>query len=68
MKRLTTSLLAASVAVAVLAHPAIDWTDGDVRKFDPDLGKVTLEHGGMKSRDMAAMALIVMPITQQSGL
>lgn len=58
MKRLTIALLAASVAVAVLAQPAVDWTDGEVRKIDPDLGKITLKHGEIKSLDMPPMTMV----------
>ena len=40
------------------AAPAIDTTDGEVRKIDLDAGKVTLKHADIKNLDMPAMTMV----------
>ena len=37
---------------------AADLTDGEVRKIDPEGGKVTLKHGAIKNLDMSAMTMV----------
>ena len=42
-----------------VAAPASDsMTDGEVKKIDPDNGKVTLKHGDIKSLDMPGMTMV----------
>ena len=44
-----------------VAAPASDsMTDGEVKKIDPDNGKVTLKHGDIKSLDMPGMTMVFM--------
>ena len=45
--------LGLGLAVAAWAEPV----DGEVRKVDPDAGKVTLKHGEIKNLDMPAMQM-----------
>ena len=33
-------------------------TDGEVKKLDPDNGKVTLKHGDIKNLDMPGMTMV----------
>ena len=37
------------------AAPSAEMAEGEVRKIDPDTGKVTLKHGPIKSLDMPPM-------------
>ena len=42
-----------------VAAPASDsMTDGEVKKIDPDNGKVTLKHGDIKNLDMPGMTMV----------
>lgn len=42
-----------------VAAPASDsMTDGEVKKVDPDNGKITLKHGEIKSLDMPGMTMV----------
>lgn len=61
------ALLAASNALAdsaprppaaAEAADATDMADGEVRKVDPEAGKVTLRHGEIKHLDMPAMTMV----------
>ena len=45
--------LGLGLSVAAWAEPV----DGEVRKVDPDAGKVTLKHGEIKNLDMPAMQM-----------
>lgn len=37
---------------------AADMTDAEVRKIDPDAGKITLRHAEIKNLDMPAMTMV----------
>lgn len=41
------------MALSVAAEPV----DGEVKKIDPEAGKITLKHGGIKSLDMPAIQM-----------
>lgn len=45
-------------AHAAAATAAADMTDGEVRKVDPDAGKITLKHGDIKSLGMPGMTMV----------
>ena len=47
--------LALGLGLAVSAHAQS--VDGEVKKVDPDAGKVTLKHGEIKNLDMPAMQM-----------
>ena len=51
--------LAATALLSLAAHtPALAQTvDGEVKRIDPEAGKVTLKHGEIKSIDMPAMQM-----------
>jgi Cu(I)/Ag(I) efflux system protein CusF len=51
--KLATLTAAALLSVAVRAQSV----DGEVKRIDPDSGKVTLKHGEIKSLDMPAMQM-----------
>ena len=53
------SALAATALLSLAAHtPALAQTvDGEVKRIDPEAGKVTLKHGEIKSIDMPAMQM-----------
>lgn len=68
---LTLSALAMGLALPMAGHaqvssspdqvaaPASDaMTDGEVKKLDPDNGKITLKHGEIKSLDMPGMTMV----------
>jgi len=68
---LTISALAMGVALPMAGHaqvspsqgqvaaPASDsMTDGEVKKVDPDNGKITLKHGDIKNLDMPGMTMV----------
>ena len=68
---LTISALAMGVALPMAGHaqvspspgqvaaPASDSiTNGEVKKVDPDNGKVTLKHGDIKNLDMPGMTMV----------
>ena len=68
---LTLSALAMGLALPMAGHaqvspspgqaaaPASDsMTDGEVRKIDPDNGKITLKHGDIKNLDMPGMTMV----------
>ncbi|GAO21810.1 copper binding periplasmic protein cusF [Alicycliphilus sp. B1] len=68
---LTISALAMGLALPMAGHaqvspspgrvvaPASDsMTDGEVKKVDPDNGKVTLKHGDIKNLDMPGMTMV----------
>ncbi len=40
------------------AAPSSEMAEGEVRKIDPDTGKVTLKHGPIKSLDMPPMTMV----------
>ncbi|MCO5118638.1 MAG: copper-binding protein [Burkholderiaceae bacterium] len=59
--------LALSMAVHAQVSPGPDQvaatasdsvTDGEVRKIDPDNGKITLRHGEIKNLDMPGMTMV----------
>ena len=43
---------------AATSADAEDMTDGEVRKVDPEAGKLTLKHAEIKSLDMPAMTMV----------
>ena len=47
--------LALGLGLAVSAHAQA--VDGEVKKVDPDAGKITLKHGEIKNLDMPAMQM-----------
>ena len=54
-----------SFAQATMDHGKMDMsqasdsmTDGEVKKIDPDNGKVTLKHGDIKNLDMPGMTMV----------
>ena len=49
------SALAATALLSLAAHAQS--VDGEVRRIDPEAGKVTLKHGEIKSIDMPAMQM-----------
>jgi len=68
---LTTSALAMGLALPMAAYaqvslspgqvtaPASDsMTDGEVKKVDPENGKITLKHGDIKNLDMPGMTMV----------
>jgi len=68
---LTISALAMGLALPMAGHaqvspspgqvaaPASDsMTDGEVKKVDPDNGKITLKHGDIKNLDMPGMTMV----------
>ena len=40
------------------AAPALDMTDGEIRKVDKDTKKITIKHGEIKSLDMPGMTML----------
>lgn len=68
---LTLSALAMGLALPMAGHAQVSpdsgqtaasapasMTDGEVRKVDPDNGKITLKHGEIKSLDMPGMTMV----------
>ncbi|MCM2345810.1 MAG: copper-binding protein [Acidovorax soli] len=41
-----------------MSHASDSMTDGEVKKVDPDTGKVTLKHGEIKNLDMPGMTMV----------
>lgn len=41
-----------------MSQPSDAMTDGEVKKIDPDNGKVTLKHGDIKNLDMPGMTMV----------
>jgi Cu/Ag efflux protein CusF len=56
MKRLTTALLAAGLALGAFAQTPL--SDAEVRKVDKAAGKITLKHGEIKNLDMPPMTMV----------
>lgn len=54
--RIPIALLALALAAPALG--ADDLTDGEVRKVDKALAKLTLKHGDIKNLDMPAMTMV----------
>jgi len=50
-----TTTLAATALLSLAAHAQS--VDGEVKRIDPDSGKVTLKHGEIKNLDMPAMQM-----------
>ena len=50
-----TATLAATALLSLAAHAQS--VDGEVKRIDPDSGKVTLKHGEIKNLDMPAMQM-----------
>ena len=55
MNKLITSLL---LLCATGLAGAQTWVDGEVRKVDRPLGKLTLRHGEIKNLEMPAMTMV----------
>ena len=68
---LTISTLAMGVALPMASHAQVSpnsgqtaapapasMTDGEVKKVDPDNGKITLKHGDIKNLDMPGMTMV----------
>lgn len=53
LRTLTGLIAGATLALAAHAEPV----EGEVKKIDVDAGKVTLQHGEIKSLDMPAMKM-----------
>lgn len=45
-------------SVASAATSGDEWTDGEVRKVDPEAGKLTLKHADIRNLDMPAMTMV----------
>lgn len=41
-----------------MSQMAASMTDGDVKKVDPDTGKITIKHGEIKHLDMPRMTMV----------
>jgi Cu/Ag efflux protein CusF len=37
---------------------SVSMTDGEVKKIDPDTGKITIKHGEIKNLDMPSMTMV----------
>jgi Cu/Ag efflux protein CusF len=57
LRALTLALSAACLALAVAAQTA-DLSEGEIRKVDPEGGKITIAHGPIKSIDMPPMTMV----------
>ena len=68
---LTLSALAMGLALPMAGHAQVSpspgqvaapvsdsMTDGEVKKVDPDNGKITLKHGDIKNLDMPGMTMV----------
>lgn len=68
---LTISALAMGLALPMAGHAQVSpspgqvaasasdsMTDGEVKKVDPDNGKITLKHGDIKNLDMPGMTMV----------
>ncbi|WHZ12234.1 MAG: hypothetical protein OJF60_002675 [Burkholderiaceae bacterium] len=68
---LTTSALTMGMALPLAGHAQVSsrpdqvaasaldaMTDGEVKKVDPDNGKITLKHGDIKNLDMPGMTMV----------
>ena len=55
MKRVFAAIVAAGLAASAFAQAL---TDGEVRKVDKAVGKVTLKHGEIKNLDMPPMTMV----------
>lgn len=61
MKRIFSTLmiaLAFGVPAVAQAAASTDMADGEVRKVDKDVARLTLKHGEIKSLDMPAMTMV----------
>lgn len=56
IKRLSLGLAATLLAVTAFAQAEL--ADGEVRKVDKAIGKITLKHGDIKSLDMPPMTMV----------
>ena len=59
------SLMSGQAAAATAAEPihlemaeSPSLTDGDVKKIDKELGKITIKHGAIKHMDMPGMTMV----------
>lgn len=41
-----------------MSQPAVSMTEGEVKKVDIDVGKVTIKHGPIKHMDMPGMTMV----------
>jgi Cu/Ag efflux protein CusF len=58
-KLLIAALLASGLVLPALAQEGnADMTQGEVRKIDPENGKVTLRHGPIENLDMPPMTMV----------
>lgn len=48
----------AQVASPKASAAEAEWADGEVRRIDPEAGKVTLRHGEIRSLDMPPMTMV----------
>ncbi|HEX7891182.1 MAG TPA: copper-binding protein [Ramlibacter sp.] len=55
-KRFTAALLGTLLATAAFAQAAL--TEGEVRKVDKAIGKITLKHGEIRNLDMPPMTMV----------
>lgn len=55
MKRVFAAIVAAGLAASAFAQAL---TDGEVRKVDKAVGKITLKHGEIKNLDMPPMTMV----------
>ncbi|MFN3887832.1 MAG: copper-binding protein [Aquabacterium sp.] len=53
MRTIVGLLSGLGIALSALAQPV----DGEVRKVDPDAGKITLKHGEIRNLDIPAMQM-----------
>lgn len=58
MKHSLLTLLALSFITASQAQTVPELTAAEVRRIDPDTGKITLKHAEIKSIDMPAMTMV----------
>jgi Cu(I)/Ag(I) efflux system protein CusF len=55
-RRFTASLLGATLAFSALAQAGL--AEGEVRKVDRAIGKITLKHGEIRNLDMPPMTMV----------
>jgi len=58
MKKLLTTLAAATLAIAAFAQATLPTVEAEVRKVDPDRNTITLKHGDIPNVDMPAMTMV----------
>lgn len=57
LKRLLLSLALCAASCAAMATKPMPWVEAEIKKVQPDQGKVTLKHGSMEHLDMPPMTM-----------